>query len=213
MENIRNFSIIAHIDHGKSTLADRLIQYTGVVDESDFQDQILDNMDIERERGITIKSQAITLPYRARDGKDYVLNLIDTPGHVDFSYEVSRALASCEGVLLLIDAAQGVQAQTIANLYLAMENNLAIIPVINKIDLPTADVERVMEQIDSELGLDPDSHLQVLGQRGNRDRRYPGSHRAEDSPPEGEPGSPAGSLDLRRPVRFLPGNHHSLPDL
>ena len=159
MPNIRNFSIIAHIDHGKSTLADRLIQSSGLVDERQFRDQILDDMDIERERGITIKSHAITLPYRNNKGEDFELNLIDTPGHVDFSYEVSRALASCEGVLLLVDASQGVEAQTVANLYAAMEQDLEIIPVINKIDLPSADVDMVKEQIEVDLGLDSDQAI------------------------------------------------------
>jgi GTP-binding protein LepA len=166
MARIRNFSIIAHIDHGKSTLADRLIQRTGLVEERLFRDQILDSMDLERERGITIKSHTITLPYVNKREEEFALNLIDTPGHVDFSYEVSRSLASCDGVLLMVDASQGVQAQTLSNLYMAMEHDLTIIPVINKIDLPSADVEQVKEQMDRELGLDPDLAILCSAKEG-----------------------------------------------
>ena len=163
---IRNFSIIAHIDHGKSTLCDRMIQKADIVADRDFHDQILDTMDIERERGITIKSNTICLPYSARDGNTYSLNLIDTPGHVDFSYEVSRALASCEGAFLLVDASQGVEAQTVANLYLALEHNLEIIPVINKIDLPSADIDWVRGQIEDDLGLDPETIILASAKQG-----------------------------------------------
>ena len=166
MENIRNFSIIAHIDHGKSTLADRFIQICGALTEREMEEQVLDSMDIERERGITIKSQSVTLSYKKKNGEKYQLNIIDTPGHVDFSYEVSRSLVACEGALLIIDSTQGVEAQSVANCHTAINNNLKVLPVLNKIDLPSSEPERVISEIEEIIGIDAKDALKVSAKSG-----------------------------------------------